>query len=97
MKKSLWFLFMFMATIGFSQNNTVKFGLSGVNYGAYSLSYERTLNEKSSLNLTVGYWSPNNGIFTFSEDFYIEDRILEHSIWIGELYTGYHASLDYRI
>ncbi|MBN1927326.1 MAG: DUF3575 domain-containing protein [Prolixibacteraceae bacterium] len=97
MKKSLLIILLFVAATGFSQNNAVKFSLSGANFGAYSLAYEHALNEKSSLNLTLGYWTPNNGIFTFSEDFYIEDRILDESIWIGELYTGYHFSLDYRI
>lgn len=97
MKKSLLLILLFVTVTSFGQDNTVKFSLSGVNYGDYSLNYERALNEKSSLNLTVGYWSPNIGIFTFSDDFYIEDGWLEDAPWFVDLYSGYHVSLDYRI
>jgi hypothetical protein len=91
MRKIVLFILLFASITGYTQQNVVKIGLLGLSYGDYSLSYERALGAKSSLNLTAGYMNPNNGFLNLYQDIYVQD-----GVWIGDWYDGIHASVDYR-
>jgi hypothetical protein len=91
MKKIVLFILLLVSISGFTQQNVVKIGLLGLSYGDYSLSYERALSPKSSINFTAGYMNPNNGVLNLYQDIYVQD-----GVWIGDWYDGIHSSVDYR-
>lgn len=92
MRKIIVVLLLTYSIAAFSQQNAVKVGLLGLNYGDFALSYERVLNTKNSLNLTLGYWSPSKSWFDYSS--YIEPN---EGVWLTGINDGFHTSLDYRI
>jgi hypothetical protein len=51
----LSFAIMLVAASGFAQKNVVKANLFGAFGGSYTLAYERVLNDKMSVQLSVGY------------------------------------------
>jgi len=86
---------MFITSMGFSQENVIKLGLSGMSYGMYSLSYERQISPKSSLNLLLGYWNVNAGLFSndtleFGDGFGISsykyglNGVLDYRFYVGK-------------
>jgi len=94
MKKIVLLFLLLISLAGFTQKNAIKIGLLGVTYGDYSLSYERTLTQKTSINITGGYMNPNYGIIDFYKNIYVKD-----GVWIdkrGDIKDGIHFSLDYR-
>ncbi|HPR32024.1 MAG TPA: DUF3575 domain-containing protein [Prolixibacteraceae bacterium] len=84
-------LIFFLNPTGFAQNNVVKLGVSGANYGDFSLSYERMMTNHSSLNITGGYWNLNASLFNFSGILAPTDGIT-----LKQFNEGFHASVDYR-
>ena len=91
MKKVLIVLFLVFTIEGFAQQNAVKVGLLGLNYGDFGVSYERLINTKSSFNFTIGYLNPKISWFDFPS--YFEPN---EGVWLTELNSGFHTSLDYR-
>jgi len=90
MKRFLIIVFMFVTAAGFSQQNVIKLGLSGMSYGMYSLSYERQITPKSSLNLLLGYWNVNAGLLS-NDSLEIGD-----GFGISSYKYGFNSEIDYR-
>jgi hypothetical protein len=91
MKRLLTIGLIFISFVGFTQENVIKLGISGVAYGDFSLSYERKVATKSAINFTFGYINPNVSLLGSS--------LPQHSstkVGLSELYDGFHTSLDYR-
>lgn len=94
MKTRLVLLFTLLSLVGFSQDNVVKFNLSGVTYGMYSLGYERGITPKSSINVSLGYWNVNAGLlnnssFDFGDGFGIDsynyglNGVIDYRFYVG--------------
>jgi hypothetical protein len=90
-KKILVFTLVILSLGGFSQENIIKLGMSGVGYGNFALKYERAVTAKNSLSLTVGYLNQDMGLFT--NDY---STVTDGGIIIDSLGRGFHTSLDYR-
>lgn len=110
MKKLLLFMMMLAAVSAYSQDNAVKLKLMGLGYGNYTVSYERALSEKNSINASFALLSPDGAIKNYLPNWYYEwdgsgsgpfDKngkgITEDAPWIGEFYSGYGFSVDYRM
>lgn len=91
MKKITIVIFFIISMSAFSQENAVKLGLLGFNYGDFAISYERVINTKSSLNYTIGYWNPNISWFDFSSYFETNE-----GVWLDGINDGFHTSIEYR-
>jgi len=90
MKTRLFLLFTLLSVAGFSQENVIKLGLSGMGYGMYSLSYERAITPKSSMNLNLGYWNINASLIN-NDPFEIGD-----GFGINTFKSGFNGAIDYR-
>jgi hypothetical protein len=91
MKKCLVLFLLFFTFSGFAQENVIKMGVTGVNYGDFSLSYERAVTPKSAINFTIGYLNPNASLFNF-----LEETDSSSGMTLRELGTGFHTSFDYK-
>jgi hypothetical protein len=91
MKRLLIIVFMFITSAGFTQENVIKLGILGIGYGDFSLSYERVIAPKSSLNVTFGYLNPNASLINFNRNFESNG-----GVGLKELYDGFHTSVDYK-
>lgn len=91
MKKISLVLFLIISMSAFSQENAVKLGLLGLNYGDFAVSYERIINTKSSLNYTIGYLNPNASWFDFTGSFDSNE-----GVWLDDVNDGFHTSIEYR-
>lgn len=84
-------ILLFITVVGSAQNNVVKLGVLNIAYGDYNIAYERVINEKSSINLTVGFWKPSLDLAPINEAIKSNE-----GIWIQELRSGKNIALDYR-
>jgi len=91
MKKVLILLLLLVSIVGFGQDNIVKISLPGISYGDYSLSYERVLTQRNTINASVGFMAPKYGFFHPDSSF-----TLGGGIRFNKFKTGFHASVDYR-
>lgn len=90
MKTRLILLLTLLSVTAFSQENVIKLGLSGMSYGMYSLSYERGITPKSSINLNLGYWNVNASLINY-DPFEIGDEF-----GINKFKSGVNGAIDYR-
>ena len=91
MKKVLLFILLFSSLAVFSQKNAVKLGLLSIEYGDFTIGYERVINSKSSLNFNMGYWDLKTGsidLYRYSTE--------GKGVWLTGLGHGIHTSLEYR-
>jgi hypothetical protein len=91
MKRLLLIVFMFISSVGFTQENVIKLGILGVTYGDFALSYERLITPKSALNVTFGYLNPKVSIVGSDYSGTSNDEV-----GLRELYDGFHTSVDYK-
>jgi hypothetical protein len=74
----------------FSQDNIIKTGLTNAFFGDFNLSYERFINDRSSIQVKAGFFNPmtsfitNENWITPNEYTFVDDK------------GGFHTSVEYR-
>lgn len=98
MKHLFTFLFVAFALNSMAQDNGLKMVLSGTGYGSYALGYERAITPKTSLNLNIGYWNMDAGLF--STDDFFENQVDFFDTGNGLTFVGFkqgfNTTLEYR-
>lgn len=74
----------------FSQDNVVKTGATDMLTGHFNLSWERMINEKSSIQFRAGYWNPAKGLVIG------EEMITPEAYTLQKSNGGINLSLEYR-
>lgn len=91
MKKIVLLILLFSSLTVFSQKNAVKFGLLGIEYGDFSIGYERLIKDNNSININLGYWDLNTSAIDLLQ--YSEEG---KGVWLSSLGHGIHSSIDFR-
>jgi hypothetical protein len=86
----LIFLCCLFAVSASSQENMIKTGFSNAFFGDFNLSYERLINEKSSLQVKVGYFNPMASFITS------ENWITPNEYTFVDDKGGFQTSFEYR-
>jgi hypothetical protein len=86
----LFTLVIFLTESVSAQENVLKTGITNAFFGDFNLSYERVINEKSSIQARVGYLNFMSS-FTVSEDW-----ITPEALTLQKDKGGFHASVEYR-
>ncbi len=84
------FLLVIASLSGNAQQNIIKTGITDVLSGHFNLSYERSLNEKQSATLKIGYWKATISPFVS------EETITPEAYTFQEAGGGFNASAEYR-
>jgi len=90
MKKSLSILLLFISSIVFSQENSIKSGFTDALTGHFNLSYERAVNAKSSVAFKIGYWQPT------ASPLISKNTITPEAYEIIDAKGGINTSVEYR-
>lgn len=77
--------------LGLAQPNNIGFNLLGTTYGDYSLSYERKINEGTSIRANLGYWNLNSFVLDIESMFDTDG-----GIGLTALEQGFHSAVEYR-
>lgn len=98
MKRLFTLLFVAFVFNSMAQENGIKMVLLGTGYGSYAMGYERVITPKSTLNVNVGYWNLNAGLF--NTDNFFENQVdffdTGNGLTFDGFKQGFNTTLEYR-
>jgi hypothetical protein len=90
--KKIFFVIAFLLTVSvFAQENNIKLGIGGIAMGDYSLSYERLITPKSTINANFGYLNLEWGALPV-----VSLSDISSDVKLNQIKSGLHSSIDYR-
>lgn len=90
MRKSFSVLLVFISSVVFAQENSLKTGITDALTGHFNLSYERNVNEKSSIVVKAGYWHPT------ASPLISDNTITPEAYSLIDAKGGMNVSAEYR-